>query len=89
MPYVIVAVALATFGLLKRESVTVNHAREVVSASQVRMAAVADPACQDSLRFAPNDSVRASIVDGCVSRLVLRNSVSATPVTQAGTPSKP
>ena len=83
MPYVIVAVALATFGLLKRESVTVNHSREVLSASQVRMAAVADPRCQDSLRFAPNDSIRASIVDGCVARLVERNTV-----TQAGSPKK-
>ena len=78
MPFVIVAVALATFGLLKRESVTVNHSREVLSASQVRMAAVSDPGCQDSLRFAPNDSIRASIVDGCVSRLVARNAVATT-----------
>jgi hypothetical protein len=77
MPYVIVAIALATFGLMKRESVAVSHSREVLSASQVRMAAVADPGCQDSLKFAPNDSVRASIVDGCVSRLVMRNAVSA------------
>jgi hypothetical protein len=73
MPYVIVLAAIATFALLKREDSTNHHKREVLSAAQVRMSAVADPACQDSLRFAPNDSVRASIVDGCVGRLIARN----------------
>jgi len=38
--------------------------------AQARMLAVHDAACQDSLRYATTDSARATIVDGCVQRIM-------------------
>ena len=75
---IIVAAALAAFGLTARE-VSVRHSQhDVVSAAQARMLAVHDPSCQDSLRFATTDSARATIVDGCAQRIIA-NGMRVTP----------
>jgi uncharacterized protein YecT (DUF1311 family) len=69
MPVVLLA-AMAALGLTARE-VSVSHRQhDVMTQAQARYIAVHDPACQDSLRFATSDSVRAKIVDGCTQRVI-------------------
>jgi hypothetical protein len=67
---ILVAAALAALGLSARE-IAVSHRQHDVSANaQARYIAVHDPACQDSLRWATTDSVRATIVDACAQRVI-------------------
>jgi len=70
MPIVLVAAALAALGLSAREVAVRHDQRDVVTRAEARILAVHDPACQDSLRFATTDSVRATIVDGCAQRIL-------------------
>ena len=75
---ILVAAAIAALGLTARE-VAVSHRQHDVSLqAQARMLAIHDPACQDSLRYATTDSARATIVDGCVQR-ILDNGMRTTP----------
>jgi hypothetical protein len=67
---ILVAVALAALGLTAREVAVSQHQHEVSTQVQARLLAVHDPACQDSLRYATSDSARATIVDGCVQRII-------------------
>jgi hypothetical protein len=70
MPIILVAAAVAAFGLTARE-VSVRHVQHgVATQAQARLIAVHDPACQDSLRFATTDSARATIIDGCTQRII-------------------
>ncbi|HEY7233375.1 MAG TPA: hypothetical protein VH539_04455 [Gemmatimonadaceae bacterium] len=70
MPFVLVAAAIAALGLSARE-VSIRHEHnDVATRARARMLAVHDPACQDSLRYATTDSARATIVDGCVQRII-------------------
>lgn len=69
MPIVLLA-ALAALGLTAREVSVSHHQHVVMTEAQARYIAVHDPACQDSLRFATSDSVRATIVDGCTQRVI-------------------
>ena len=78
MPMVLIAAAIAALGLTAREVAVRHEQHDVVSRAEARMVAVHDPACQDSLRFATTDSARATIVDGCVSRLIA-NGMHVTP----------
>ena len=67
---ILVAAAIAALGLTARE-VSVSHRQhDVATVAQARMLAVHDAACQDSLRYATTDSARATIVDGCVQRIL-------------------
>jgi hypothetical protein len=78
MPIIIVAAALAAFGLSARE-VSVRHEQNTVATqANARYLAVRDPACQDSLRYATTDSARATIVDGCAQRIIA-NGMRVTP----------
>ena len=75
---IIVAFALAALGLTARE-VSVSHQQHsVATQAQARLLAIHDPACQDSLRYATTDSARATIVDGCVQRIIA-NGMRTTP----------
>ena len=69
MPIAIIATVVALFGITAREAQVNHQQQQIANDAQTRVAAAADPACQEQLRYAPNDSVRASIVDGCVYRL--------------------
>jgi hypothetical protein len=69
MPFAIVAAVFAAF-LATREHQVVQQQHDVATEAQARLVAVHDPACQDSLRFATTDSARATIVDGCVRRVI-------------------
>jgi uncharacterized protein YecT (DUF1311 family) len=77
MPIVLLA-ALAALGLTAREVSVSQHQHDVMTEAQARYIAVHDPACQDSLRFATTDSMRATIVDGCAQR-VIANGMKASP----------
>lgn len=70
MPFVIVAAAIAALGLSAREASIRHDRNDVATHAQARLLAVHDPACQDSLRYATTDSARATIVDGCVQRII-------------------
>jgi len=74
---ILVAVALAAFGLTAREVSVAHSQHDVTVNAQARYIAVHDPACQDSLRLATTDSARATIVDGCAQR-VIANGMHAT-----------
>ena len=77
MPIVVLA-ALAALGLSARE-VSVSHRQhDVMTQAQARYIAVHDPACQDSLRTATTDSVRATIVDACTQRVIANGMHSTT-----------
>lgn len=67
---ILVAAALAAFGLTAREVSVAHHQHDVSVNAQARYIAVHDPACQDSLRSATTDSARATIVDGCTARVI-------------------
>jgi hypothetical protein len=69
MPFAIVAAVFAAF-LATREHQVVQEQHDVATQAQARLIAVHDPACQDSLRYATTDSARATIVDGCVQRII-------------------
>jgi len=75
---ILVAAAIAALGLTAREVAVAHHQHDVSLQVQARMLAIHDPACQDSLRYATTDSARATIVDGCVQR-ILANGMSITP----------
>ncbi|HKW09598.1 MAG TPA: hypothetical protein VJO33_04410 [Gemmatimonadaceae bacterium] len=81
MPFIIVAAAIAALGLTAREASIRHDRNDVATRAQARLLAVHDPACQDSLRFATTDSARATIVDGCVQRIIA-NGLRVTPPNQ-------
>ena len=70
MPFAIVAAVFAAF-LGVREHQVAQQQHDVATQAQARLIAVHDPACQDSLRNATTDSVRATIVDGCAQRIIM------------------
>ena len=75
---ILVAAALAALGLTAREVAVSHRQHDVAVQAQARLLAVHDPACQDSLRYATTDSARATIVDGCVQRII-SNGMRTTP----------
>lgn len=77
MPYAIAVAVLALFGLTARDNQVNDQQRHVADVAHVREEAVRDASCQDSLRSAPNDSIRASIVDGCVHRILVSRHVAS------------
>jgi hypothetical protein len=62
---------LVVFGLLSREHRIAEKQSDVLLLARARTMAIADSSCQASLRLAPNDSVRASIVDACVQLIIV------------------
>ena len=69
MPFAIIAAAIAVV-LVSSEHRVNRHQQQVADRARARTIAVADPSCQDSLRFATTDSARATIIDGCVARIL-------------------
>lgn len=76
---ILVAVALAAFGLTAREVSVAHNQHDVTTNAQARYIAVHDPSCQDSLRSATTDSARATIVDACAQRVIANGMRPTTP----------
>ena len=72
MPFAIAAAVAALIGMTARDIAVAHHEHDVATVADARFAAVHEAQCQDSLRLATTDSVRATIVDGCVQRILAK-----------------
>ena len=74
---IVVTTVLALYGLLERDHRIEHKQDDVLLAARARVMAIADSSCQKSLRAAPNDSVRASIMDQCVQLIIVSEKAKA------------